>query len=153
MTRLLLFAALAGCAAPTASVSTARGGEAATVGTGTISAPSPVSTLRLFRVPTASRSRGATVDPTLGTGLHLTSTSYCETGLMANGRRTHQGAVAANTWPLGTRLRVSDSPYGPGTFTVEDRYGWGTSLDFAVPGDCARARAWGRRDVRVEVAR
>jgi hypothetical protein len=71
---------------------------------------------------------------------------------MANGRHTHRGAVAANRWPLGTVLRVSDSPYGPGLFTVEDRYGWGTQLDFATPGDCALARGWGRRTVRVEVA-
>lgn len=71
---------------------------------------------------------------------------------MANGHRTHRGAVAANAWPLGTVLHVSDSPYGPGLFTVEDRIGHGSQLDFAMPGDCTGAREWGRRTVQVEVA-
>jgi 3D (Asp-Asp-Asp) domain-containing protein len=119
---------------------------------GTSPVPVPASTPVRERVPVASRSR-ATAAPRAVTGTRLTSTAYCETGLMANGHRTHVGAVAANRWPLGTTLRVSDSPYGPGIFTVEDRYGWGTSLDFAVPGDCGTARTWGRRTVRVEVVR
>lgn len=126
----------------------------------------------------ASRSRQATADPrtgtgsllkhpsrqpvapvgshpfksgTAGTGPLLSSTAYCETGLMANGHRTHRGAVAANRWPLGTRLHVTDSPYGPGIFTVEDRIGWGSDLDFAMPGDCEGARTWGRHPVHAQV--
>lgn len=86
-----------------------------------------------------------------GTGSLLQSTSYCETGLMANGHRTYRGAVAGNRWPLGTRLHVSNSPYGPGTFTVTDRIGHGSQLDFAIPGDCTAARTWGRRSIRVVV--
>lgn len=67
-------------------------------------------------------------------------------------QRAHRGAVAANRWPLGTRLRVAPSPVG-GIVTVEDRIGYGSELDFAMPGDCAAARAWGRRAVTVEVVR
>jgi 3D (Asp-Asp-Asp) domain-containing protein len=70
---------------------------------------------------------------------------------MANGHRTHVGAVAGNRWPLGTHLRVSDSPFGPGVFVVEDRIGWGSELDFSMPGDCAGANRWGRRRVSVAV--
>lgn len=77
----------------------------------------------------------------------MSSTAYCLTGAMASGRRTYRGAVASNDYPLGTRLRVSDGPYGAGVVTVEDRIGHGTELDFAMPGDCAGARAYGRRAV------
>lgn len=84
--------------------------------------------------------------------VRVSSTAYCLTGTMANGRRTHRGAVAGNRWPLGTRLRVSPSPVGE-VVVVEDRIGHGSELDFALPGDCAAARAWGRRTVTVEVVR
>ena len=145
MKALLTLALVAGCSTQ-APVRMVVGEEA--VRTGTVSAPSPVPRVSRM-VPRASRSRRT--DPVATTG-SLNSTAYCETGLMANGHHTHRGAVAANRWPLGTVLRVSDSPYGPGLFTVEDRYGWGTQLDFSMPGDCAGARAWGRRIVRVVVA-
>lgn len=69
---------------------------------------------------------------------------------MANGQPAYRGAVAANGWPLGTRLRVSPSPVGE-EVVVADRVGAGSQLDFALPGDCAGARAWGRRAVVVEV--
>lgn len=77
----------------------------------------------------------------------MSSTAYCLTGRMASGKRVYRGAVASNDYPLGTRLRVSDSPWGAGVFTVEDRIGHGTQLDFSMPGDCAGARRWGRRTV------
>lgn len=85
-----------------------------------------------------------------GRGVVVESTAYCLTGTMANGQRAHRGAVAANRWPLGTRLRVTPSPVGE-LVTVEDRIGHGSELDFAMPGDCAAARQWGRRAVTVEV--
>jgi 3D (Asp-Asp-Asp) domain-containing protein len=148
--RLALVALVAGCAAPTSTAVTVQEGEDLPVTVGTVSAPSPVPTLAVRTVPTrASRSRLA--DPPAATGSLLNSTAYCETGLMADGHHTYRGAVAANRWPLGTTLRVSDSPYGPGLYRVADHYGHGTQLDFAMPGDCDGARTWGRRDVRVEV--
>lgn len=82
-------------------------------------------------------------------GRAVVSTAYCETGRMANGENTYIGAVAGNLWPLGTVLEVSDSPYGPGLFTVADRIGSGSELDFATPGDCSTAIQWGRRPVTV----
>lgn len=85
----------------------------------------------------------------------LRSTSYCLTGGMASGRRTYVGAVAANRYRLGTRLTAWPNPWGdPGmVFTVEDRHKPGaTQLDFAMPGECSRALAWGnRRHVVVHV--
>lgn len=98
----------------------------------------------------ASRTRPLAA-PKTRSGSLLNSTAYCETGLMANGHRTYQGAVAGNRWPLGTRLHVSNSPYGPGIFTVTDRIGHGSQLDFAIPGDCTAARTWGRRSIRAVV--
>jgi 3D (Asp-Asp-Asp) domain-containing protein len=68
---------------------------------------------------------------------------------MADGTPAEVGAVASNAHPLGTQLEVSDSPWGPGIFTVRDRIGHGTQLDFATAGDCALARRWGRRRVTV----
>lgn len=164
--RLALLALVAGCASPTAPVGvgvgeTASTRSAAPAPTGTASgalrkAPRVVSRSRATSpahdpAPRASQSRGSAAATVTGTLLN--STAYCETGLMANGHRTFRGAVAANRYPLGTRLRVSDSPYGPGVFVVADRIGHGSSLDYAMPGDCAGARRWGRRDVRVEVVR
>lgn len=102
--------------------------------------------------PNLTSRPGATAGPVGAGGITLTSTAYCETSRMADGQPAHIGAVAANGWPLGTRLKVSDSPYGPGVFTVDDRYGYGTQLDFATAGDCMLARQWGRRTVTVEVA-
>jgi 3D (Asp-Asp-Asp) domain-containing protein len=80
------------------------------------------------------------------------STAYapCSSGgRMANGQRPHAGAVAMNLLPLGTRIRVSRSPLGRRrAFVVSDRIGYGSQLDFWTPS-CAKARAWGRRTVRV----
>jgi 3D (Asp-Asp-Asp) domain-containing protein len=78
----------------------------------------------------------------------VSSTAYCVRGRMANGRYVHTGAVAMNSVPLGTRVRVSRSPTGLRWHRVEDRIGYGSQFDFWVPS-CAQARAWGRRTVRV----
>lgn len=102
----------------------------------------------------ASRTRPLVQPPRpVESGTQLSSTSYCETGVMANGQHTRRGLVAGNRWKLGTVLHVSDSPYGPGDFTVLDHIGHGSDLDFAMPGDCAGARQWGRRTVRAQVVR
>ena len=36
----------------------------------------------------------------------VSSTSYCQAGVMADGQQTFVGAVAGNIWPLGTRLLI-----------------------------------------------
>lgn len=155
--RLLFLALLAGCASPTSLTVAARGEAGATVEAQADPAPTP-QWVRPEGQKKASRSRQdrrsparTGSPPTRG----LSSTAYCDTGLMANGHRTYRGAVAGprHAWPLGTRLRVSDSPYGAGIFTVTDRIGHGSQLDFAMPGDCAGARRWGRRTVQAEVIR
>jgi hypothetical protein len=68
---------------------------------------------------------------------------------MWNGERTYFGAVAMAE-ALGSRWRVLTGPFAGATFTVADRYGWGTDFDIALPGDCDRARAYGRQ--RIEIA-
>ena len=146
---LAILLLLAGCMAPKTPVGVVYPRTTPTA-TSPAVAPTPL-TSDFPRLREASRSR-RTTGRSRGTGSHLSSTAYCETGLMANGHRTYQGAVAGNRWPLGTRLEVSNSPYGPGTFTVADRIGHGSDLDFAMPGDCDGARTWGRRDVTVRVA-
>lgn len=80
----------------------------------------------------------------------LRSTAYCLTGGMASGRPTYVGAVAANRYPLGTRITATPNPWGDPNmiFTVEDRHKPGaTELDFAMPSQCSRALAWGNRRV------
>ena len=78
------------------------------------------------------------------------STAYCGGGITASGRPVREGAVAMNSVPLGTRVRAMRSPFGKRTFTVTDRIGWGSDLDFYV-SSCARAVAWGRRTVAVRI--
>lgn len=98
----------------------------------------------------APTTRGTVPEPSPALRSLLSSTAYCLTGTMANGQPARRGAVAANRWPLGTRLRVNPSPVGE-LVTVEDRIGSGSELDFALPGSCDEARQWGRRRVSVEV--
>lgn len=146
--RLALVALAAACASPTTVAAPALEEGA---GAATSSPTAPVTRVAPRVSPSvASRSRPFTGLTASAPG-RLSSTAYCETGLMANGQRTRRYVAAGNRWPLGTVLHVSDSPYGPGDFTVLDRIGHGSDLDFAMPGDCAGARAWGRRTVTVEV--
>lgn len=93
----------------------------------------------------ASRSR-----PRTPTDVLLSSTAYCLTGTMADGTRVDAyppfTVAAGNRWALGTRLRVVELGI---TVTIRDRIGYGSDLDFAIPGDCHRAEAYGRRAVHV----
>lgn len=91
------------------------------------------------------------------------STAYClvgRGGWVHTAQRTardagHLGVVAvprpgrAGHLPMGVVVSVSAGPYGAGTYVVADRIGWGSQLDFAMPGDCRGARRWGRRQVVV----
>jgi hypothetical protein len=87
----------------------------------------------------------------------VVSTSYCETGQMANGERTYFGAVAMAE-RIGSRWRALTGPFAGVVFTVADRYrvnakGVGsTQFDVALPGQCARARIYGLRRIVIERA-
>ena len=77
----------------------------------------------------------------------VNATSYCiSNSRMANGEYPHQGAVASNSYPLGTVIAVA----GYGTYTVEDRIGHGSSLDILMPS-CADAINFGRRNLKIRV--
>lgn len=78
----------------------------------------------------------------------MRSTSYCETGRMANGEYTYWGAVAMAE-PFGSRWLVLSGPLTGGVFTAKDHFGHGTDFDIAMPGECGRARAYGLRVIQV----
>lgn len=87
----------------------------------------------------------------------MSSTAYCDTSRTSSSRwpRPYYGSVAGpypGGWPLGTMLHVSNAPPGvPDVVRVTDHIGSGSQLDFALPGDCAAAYRWGRRQITVEV--
>jgi 3D (Asp-Asp-Asp) domain-containing protein len=78
----------------------------------------------------------------------VVSTAYCLSGTMADGTGVRWGSVASNQYPLGTVLEVAPAPAGRRRWTVRDRIGWGTQLDF-WNGSCTSARGWGRHTVRI----
>lgn len=84
----------------------------------------------------------------LATAIAVSSTAYCLGGTMADSTAVRAGSIAHNGYPLGTRLTVEPSPTGRQRWTVRDRIGWGTELDFWLP-TCGAARAWGRRRVTI----
>lgn len=77
------------------------------------------------------------------------STAYCEHGRMANGRRTHDGAVAMNHVPFGSRYRVLNGPKKGKVLKVEDRIGSGSQFDIWV-NSCRGAKYYGRRHIRIQ---
>jgi hypothetical protein len=68
---------------------------------------------------------------------------------MASGVDTYFGA-AAMAEPFGSRWQVLSGTFAGQVFTAADRYGGGTQMDIALPGDCGRARAYGRQVVKVQ---
>jgi 3D (Asp-Asp-Asp) domain-containing protein len=91
-----------------------------------------------------------------GRYFRVTSTAYtpCSAGqIMADGSRVRFGSVANNFLRFGTRIRLTKpGPYGRRTFTVRDRIGYGSQLDFWVPS-CRYGFYWGRRTVVFRVLR
>jgi 3D (Asp-Asp-Asp) domain-containing protein len=85
-------------------------------------------------------------------GLTLEATSYCQGTVTASGEPPFVGEVANNTYPLGTRLRVSPPVWGRTRFVVLDRIGSGSQIDFYTPS-CAQAIDFGRRLEHVTVIR
>ena len=81
------------------------------------------------------------------------STAYtpCSSGtVMADGTRVRWGSVASNWHPLGTRIRLTRRVNGRRVFTVRDRIGSGSQLDFFMPS-CQAGIRYGRRVVRYRV--
>lgn len=70
---------------------------------------------------------------------------------MADGDYTWFGAVAM-AGAMGSRWRVLSGTFAGMVFTVADRYGWGTQFDIAMPGECGRARIYGRQIIEIEPA-
>lgn len=109
------------------------------------SAPARVSATRTGAPsPTRTTPRPA-VSSSTG-GRRVSSTAYCLTGTMANGQRAARGYVAMNGVPMGSRWQVVETG---ATYTVGDRIGHSSQFDIAMPGDCAAARAYGRRTIHV----
>lgn len=83
-------------------------------------------------------------------GVRLTSTAYCLTGKMANGKQVHDGAAASNKF-FGKRLRLKSGPLAGKEVTVEDRHAKGsTELDIWM-ADCELALEYGRKHIEVEM--
>ena len=77
------------------------------------------------------------------------STAYSLRGRMANGEPVHDGAVAMNCVPFGTRYRILQGPMAGKVVTVKDTIGRGSQFDIWVHGRRA-ARNYGRRTVAIE---
>jgi hypothetical protein len=97
-----------------------------------------------------ARLTGLTAQARKAETVSLDATSYCQGTVTASGQAPYIGEVANNMWPLGTRIEVSPAVFGRRYFRVEDRIGWGSSLDFFNPS-CSAADEFGRRVERVTV--
>jgi 3D (Asp-Asp-Asp) domain-containing protein len=69
----------------------------------------------------------------------------------ASGTRVHDGTLAANFLPIGTRVRLPDH-FGNKIFVVEDRMAarFSNRADIWMPSR-AEAKQWGIRHVRIEI--
>jgi len=86
--------------------------------------------------------------------LRFTATAYCTGRITASGIPVSKGIVAADpaVLPMGTRVRITGAAAYNGTYWVLDT---GAAIrqrrvDLYMP-DCAEARQFGRRSVRVTV--
>jgi len=93
-----------------------------------------------------------------GTEAQFTATAYCDRGITKSGVRTREGIVAADPdhLPVGSIVRIveaGDRRY-EGVYTVMDTGGLvqGHRIDVYIP-DCAEARAFGVRPIRILVVR
>lgn len=71
--------------------------------------------------------------------------------ITANGSHVHDGTLAANFLPFGTKVRIPDY-FGDKIFVVEDRMAqrFSTRIDIWYP-DRATAMDWGLRTVKIQV--
>lgn len=153
----LIVLALAGCGSPAPAVVTLETPPPAVHAHVDVE-PAPV---RLAPRPTAAPSSSPRASrqrhhhhhrPPSTSSRRLEVTAYCWTGnRTASGAWPRVGMAAGNRWPFGTRLNVETV----GVVTITDRIGHGSELDIYLGRDgCERrARAFGRRHLRVEVLR
>ena|SRR5215831_14704402 len=81
------------------------------------------------------------------------TTSYCLTGIMADGTITRRRSAANNQLPLGTKIRLMGKQAGPNgmrRYVIRDRIGWGTQLDL-WHGSCSTAIRYGRKNVHFKI--
>jgi hypothetical protein len=64
-------------------------------------------------------------------------------------QHTFFGAVAMAE-PYGSRWKVLTGEFAGQVFQVEDRYGRGTQMDIALPGECGRALNYGRPTISIQ---
>ena len=85
--------------------------------------------------------------PTHAYSMQAEVSAYSTTGTMANGEWTHDGAVAADHLPFGTKVLINGRVY-----TVKDRFGGGYSnaFDIWMPS-YDEAIEFGRQYITVEV--
>jgi 3D (Asp-Asp-Asp) domain-containing protein len=106
----------------------------------------------LVVVPTTAEATRRTPPPPVKT-IRLAATAYCSSGRTRSGERTRVGTVAADprVLPIGTVLRIY--PHRR-TYTVTDTGSGvkGRKLDIYMPS-CRKARAFGRRRIRVEIVK
>ena len=70
----------------------------------------------------------------------------CDTGdTMANGEKVHEGAVAYNGVPFGTKIHIDDREY-----TVKDRVGSDDVVDIYMDS-VSRCSQWGRQRKIVKI--
>jgi len=85
--------------------------------------------------------------------MRLSATAYCLSGKTHSGERARAGTVAADprVLPIGTVLRIHPRR---ALYTVQDTGSGlkGREIDIYMPS-CRKARAFGRRTVRVEIVR
>lgn len=96
----------------------------------------------------ASTPSTAVVRPPSGTRT-IAASAYCLRGTMANGRQVHDGAVASNVLPMGSKWRVLGGPLDGRVLTVEDTGGPRVTLDVWM-ASCHQAIVFGRPSLRIE---
>ena len=83
----------------------------------------PPRAVQAVKQPIPPTSSTSTINSSI---VSVSSTSYCQSGIMADGQMTHMGAAAGNMWPLGTRLEILSGSHQGTSVTIEDVVGIGS---------------------------
>ena len=81
----------------------------------------------------------------------VSSTCYSQGTITASRQHVYLGEVAQNTLPFGTRIILDHAVFGRRVFTVEDRIGSASQLDFYNPSEAVCVQ-YGRRTIGFRVA-